>query len=140
LRQLKYITTGDALVNFNIAVNRRYKDKQGNPQEATSWVRCVAWRKQAELIAQYLKKGSHCLIEREIQTRTWEDDNGKRTVTEVLVNRIEFLSRNGAGAQNGGDGNSQSNTNRDLRRNQNTGRRDPDPGCDEDIDEDEIPF
>lgn len=79
--------------NFTIAVDRRFKDKDGNRQ--ADFISCVAWQKTAAFIQKYFKKGSRIGIVGSIQTRTFEDQNGqKRYITEVLVEEAEFVESN----------------------------------------------
>ena len=86
---------GDAPVaNLGLAVNRRYKDKNGEWKDDTCFVNVVFWRKQAELVNQYLKKGSAVLVEGRLQSRSWDTKEGeKRNTLEVLGDRVEFLDR-----------------------------------------------
>lgn len=86
---------GDAPVaNLGLAVNRRYKDKNGEWKDDTCFVTVVFWRKQAELVNQYLKKGSAVLVEGRLQSRSWDTKDGeKRSTLEVLGDRVEFLDR-----------------------------------------------
>ena len=78
---------GNAVVNFSIAINKKYQDK-----ESVTYVGCVAFSKTAELISQYCGKGSLVMIEGEINTRSYEDKNNeKRYITEVIVRNIQFL-------------------------------------------------
>lgn len=87
---LRYTPSGVAVSNFTLACNRPFKNQQGE-QEA-DFIQCVAWRKQAENIANYMKKGSLVGIDGRIQTRTFEDKDGKTIyVTEVLAENIQFL-------------------------------------------------
>ena len=86
---------GEAPVaNLGLAVNRRYKDKNGEWKDDTCFVTVVFWRKQAELAQQYLKKGSAVFIEGRLQSRSWDTKEGeKRSTLEVLGDRVEFLDR-----------------------------------------------
>jgi single-strand DNA-binding protein len=86
---------GEAPVaNLGLAVNRRYKDKTGEWKDDTCFVNVVFWRKQAELVNQYLKKGSAVLVEGRLQSRSWDTKEGeKRNTLEVLGDRVEFLDR-----------------------------------------------
>jgi len=94
--ELRYTPNGDAVVNFRIATNRVWKDREGNQQERTEWHRIVAWRKLAERCGEYLRKGSHVYIEGRLETRGWEDKNGnKRFVTEVVTDRMQMLDAKG---------------------------------------------
>lgn len=80
------------VANFTVAVNdRRRKGPDGKP--STEWFNCVAWGKLADVCGTYLKKGTRVHIQGRIQTRTWEDKEGKRQYkTEVVVEQMEMLS------------------------------------------------
>jgi single-strand DNA-binding protein len=90
--QLKYTPSGRATVNFNLATNAVWKDQEGKQQERTDWHRVVAWGKLAEIMGEYLKKGSLVFLEGRLQTRSYDDNNNvKRWITEVVVNEMEML-------------------------------------------------
>ena len=87
---LRYTPNGNAVVSFTLAVNRTFKNSQGE-QEA-DFINCQAWRTTAENVAQYLRKGSLAGIEGRIQTRSYENDEGRRVyVTEVVADSVQFL-------------------------------------------------
>src|SRR5690625_2898531 len=92
--ELKYTASGVAVANFTIACNRPFKNQQGE-QEA-DFINCVAWRKPAENLANYMKKGGLIGVDGRIQTRSYDGQDGKRVyVTEVVAENIQFLeSRN----------------------------------------------
>ena len=93
---LRYTPAGDAVANFTVAVNRPFKNKNGE-QEA-DFINCVTWRKQAENLAQYTGKGSMIAIEGRIQTRSYEGKDGKMVyVTEVLAENIQYLDNKKSG-------------------------------------------
>lgn len=98
--ELKYSASGDAIVNFSVATTESWKDKNtGEKKEQTEWHRCVAYRKLAEIIGQYVKKGSSIYIEGKLKTRKWEDKNGvERYTTEIVVDEMQMLG----GKQEGG--------------------------------------
>ncbi len=87
--ELKRSTAGTAYVNFNVAINRRVAAGQ---QPQTDFINCVAWSKTAELMAQFLHKGSQVGIEGRIQTRNYDKDGVRVYITEVVADRVEFLS------------------------------------------------
>ncbi len=94
--ELRYTPSGVAVVNFNLATNERWPDKDGNMQEKTEWHRVVCWRKLAEIAGEYLKKGSPVYLEGKLQTRNWEDQNGvKRYQTEIIASNMQMLGRRG---------------------------------------------
>ncbi len=102
--ELRYIQSGQAVANFTLATNDRWRDKEGNNQERTEWHRIVVWGKSAENCAQFLQKGRSVYVEGRLQTREWEDKEGnKRQTTEVVAQTVQFLGgRGGAGAESGG--------------------------------------
>ena len=101
---------GSLIASFSLATADRFKDDQGNWQEKTEWHNLVAFNRTAEIVRDYVRKGSQLLIEGKIQTRSWEDrESGqKRYRTEILVFDLTLLdgrpqeaSRNGNGYSNG---------------------------------------
>jgi single-strand DNA-binding protein len=92
--EMRYTPSGQAVTQFTVAVNRNYKDAQGERQEETEWFRVVTWGQQAEFAAEYLRKGNKVYIEGRIQTRQWEGQDGqKRYTTELVANTIQNLER-----------------------------------------------
>jgi len=93
--ELRYIPGGQAVVEFSIAVNQRFKDKAGQSQEKTDFIPIVAWGKQAELIKQYLGKGSSVYVEGRLQQDSWEDKNDgtKKSKLKVVAQHVQFLDR-----------------------------------------------
>jgi single-strand DNA-binding protein len=88
--EMKYSTTGTAITTFRIAVDRGRKDPSGNDQ--VDWLSVVCFQKTAELVAQYLDKGSMIGIEGRIQSRQWETPEGqKRSAVEIVANRVSFM-------------------------------------------------
>ena len=101
--ELKALPSGIKVANFSIATNRSYKDKDGNKKETTEYHNVVAFAKQAELISQYLKKGSGIFVDGRLQTRSWDDKatNSKKYRTEVIVENFQF-GPNPTGGHGGG--------------------------------------
>ncbi|MFZ1730959.1 MAG: single-stranded DNA-binding protein [Bacteroidota bacterium] len=84
------------VVNFSIASNRRYKDRNNSWQEDVCYIGIVAWNKLAESCHERLHKGSAVLVEGELQTRNWRgEDGGQRSILELKARRIQFLNKNG---------------------------------------------
>ncbi|MDO4680949.1 MAG: single-stranded DNA-binding protein [Aerococcus sp.] len=104
---LRYTQSGVAVANFTVAVDRNFRDANGERQ--TDFINCVIWRKAAENFAKFTRKGSLVGVEGSIQTRNYENQQGQRVyVTEVLVNNFSFLeSKNVTESRPAGDGNSQ---------------------------------
>ncbi|MGI8929225.1 MAG: single-stranded DNA-binding protein [Candidatus Limnocylindrales bacterium] len=104
--EMRYTPSGQSVTQFTVAVNRNYKDAQGERQEETEWFRVVAWGQQAEFAAEYLRKGAKVFVEGRIQTRQWEGQDGqKRYTTELVANTIQNLERRPR--EDAGDGGSQ---------------------------------
>ena len=90
--QLRYTPSGRGVASFSLATNAVWKDQDGNQKEKTEWHRIVAWGKLAEVMGEWLKKGSSVYLEGRLQTRSYEDANGvKKYTTEVLVSDMEML-------------------------------------------------
>lgn len=85
--ETRFLPNGDAVANFNIAVDDSYKDKQGKKVEKTEWVRCVAFGKTAEFLGQWLHKGKRLLAVGKLKTREFENDGVKRYVTEIHLSQ-----------------------------------------------------
>lgn len=89
--ELRQTASGQAVCSFAVATNRRYTDKAGQKQEQVEFHSIVAWGRQAEIITQYLHKGSSILVEGRLQTRSWQDPQGmKRYKTEVIADQIQL--------------------------------------------------
>lgn len=89
----RYMPNGKAVANIRVATSERWKDRQsGDAKERTEWHSIVAYEKLAEIIAEYLKKGSQCYIEGKLQTRKWQDRDGKdRYTTEIIAQQMQML-------------------------------------------------
>src|SRR3989344_5320832 len=102
--ELKSLPSGSQVCEFGVATNRIWKDKNGVKQESVDYHNIVVFGRQAELIKQYLHKGSGVFLEGRIQTRSWDGPDGtKRYRTEIVAERIQFGPRSG-GAPSGGCG------------------------------------
>lgn len=93
--ELRSTPKGNSVLNFPMATSRRWKDRETEEVHVeTDWHRIVAWGRQAEVLAEYLKKGSQVHVEGRIQTRSWSDNDGaKRYTTEIVAARIQMLGR-----------------------------------------------
>ena len=91
--EMRQTNNGAACANLSIAVNDSYKDKKtGDKVETTEWVRVSAFGKLAEIMAQYLAKGSQVYISGKLQTRKWQDQSGAdRYTTEIVANEMQML-------------------------------------------------
>ncbi len=93
------LPSGAAVTSFSVATNRVWKDRDGNRQESTDYHNVVVFGKQAETVAQYLRKGSSAFVEGRIVTRSWDGTDGqKRYRTEIIAERVQFGPRAGGGA------------------------------------------
>lgn len=90
---IKTFESGQSVCTFTLATTERWKDGDGNPKEKTEWHNIKAWRKQADVAAEYLKKGKQVYLEGRIETRSWESDGQKRYTTEIVVDRFLMLGR-----------------------------------------------
>lgn len=88
--ELKALPSGSAVTNFSIATNRTWKDKEGNKQEDVEFHNIVVFGRQAETVAQYMKKGSAIFVEGRLQTRSWETDGVKKYRTEIVADHTQF--------------------------------------------------
>lgn len=97
---LRYTPNGVAVANFNIAIDRPFTNQQG--EREADFINCVVWRRPAENLAKYMKKGSLIGVDGRIQTRRYEDQDGKTVyVTEVLAENIKYLESRGASSGQG---------------------------------------
>jgi len=89
---LRHLPNGDAVCNFSLATTESWKDKEGNKQDKTEWHNVVIFRKLAEVAGEYLKKGRPVYIEGRLQTRKWQDKEGKdRYTTEIVADQMQML-------------------------------------------------
>ncbi len=105
--EVRYMPNGNAVANVTVATSESWKDKNtGESQERTEWHRVVFFRRLAEIVGEYLKKGSKVYVEGKLQTRKWQDQSGNdRYTTEIVANEMQMLdSRGGGGAPMGGGG------------------------------------
>ena len=105
--ELKYTPSNRPLCNLSVATNEVFKDKSGARQERTEWHRVTVWGEQAETCSKYLAKGRSVYVEGRLQTRSWDDKEGKkRYSTDIVADRVVFLGGGGpgAGAQSGEGG------------------------------------
>jgi len=103
--ETRYTTGGDAVTNIRLATTDTWKDKNGEKQEKTEWHSIVFYGRQAEIAAEYLKKGRQIYVEGRLQTRKWQDKEGQdRYTTEIVADRMQMLgNREGGGAGGGSE-------------------------------------
>ena len=96
---IRYTAGGAAVANISIATNEQWKDKEsGEMQERTEWHRVVFFGRLAEIVGEYLRKGSQVYVEGRIQTRKWQDKEGKdRYTTEIVANEMQMLGSKSGG-------------------------------------------
>lgn len=102
--EVRYSADGKAIANISIATSEKWKDKNsGQQNEKTEWHQVCAFGRLAEIMGEYLTKGSQVYIEGKIQTRKWQDKNGQdRYSTEIVANQMQMLG--GGRKQQGGNG------------------------------------
>ena len=98
--EVKYMPNGNAVANITIATSESWKDKNtGEQVDKTEWHRVVFFRRLAEIVGEYLKKGSKIYVEGKLQTRKWQDNNGQdRYTTEIIANEMQMLDSRGGGS------------------------------------------
>ncbi len=129
--EVRYSASGTPVANFSLATNEKFKDRNGEWQDRTEWHSVVAWKRLAEVVGEYVAKGSKVYVEGKIQTASWEDrQSGERKYrTEIVARDLLLLSPRG----NSGGGGHQGPT-----HNENEDQP-PHAGSGEIVDED-IPF
>ncbi|EDN9514376.1 single-stranded DNA-binding protein [Listeria seeligeri] len=144
---LRYTPAGAAVATFTLAVNRLFKNAQGE-QEA-DFIQCVVWRKPAENVANFLKKGSMAGVDGRVQTRNYEDNDGKRVfVTEVVAESVQFLDPKNNNVEGTTSNNYQNKANYSNNNKTSSYRADTSQNSDSfanegkpiDINEDDLPF
>ena len=99
--EMRSLPSGIQVASFSVATNRVWKDKNGAKQESADFHNIVVFGRQAEIVGQYLKKGSSVLVEGRMQTRSWDGQDGqKKYRTEIVADRVQFGPR----SQGGGSG------------------------------------
>ena len=141
--EIRSTGSGTMVANFTLATSDRFQDAQGNWQDRTEWHSLVAFKRTAEIVRDYVKKGSKLYIEGKIQTRSWDDKEtgAKKYRTEILVNDISLLS----GREDGGSySGSYSHTASAPASNSNMDQRQPaaneDYAQSAEISDEDIPF
>jgi single-strand DNA-binding protein len=98
--EVRYLPDGGAITNISVATTDVWKDKSGDKQERTEWHRVAFFGRLAEIAGEYLKKGSQVYIEGRLQTRKWQDKEGKeRYTTEIVANEMKMLGSRGGGSE-----------------------------------------
>jgi single-strand DNA-binding protein len=130
---------GTMVANFSLATTDRVKDQSGNWSDRTEWHNLVAFQRTAEIIRDYVKKGTKLYVEGKIQTRSWDDKTTgeKKYRTEIIINDLSLLSGRGEGESSGGGYSRSSNT---ASFDQRTSAPADDYGQSAEITDDDIPF
>lgn len=91
--EVKYAPSGVAVAKFSLATNEKFKDKSGEWQDRTEWHNVVAWQRLAEIVGEYVRKGTKLYVEGKLQTSSWEDRNSgdKKYRTEIVARDIVLL-------------------------------------------------
>ena len=102
--EVKTMPNGTSVANISLATSESWKDQQGQLQEKTEWRRLTFYRGLADIVGQYVKKGTQLYIEGKLQTRKWQDQQGnERYTTEIICDVMQMLGGSGNGG-NGGNG------------------------------------
>jgi len=101
--ELKYMPSNTAVVDFTLAVNRRWRSQEGEDREETAFIDCTAFARRAEVINQYLKKGRPLFVEGRLRQEKWQDKDtgGNRSKLSVLVDHFEFIDSRDSGESGG---------------------------------------
>lgn len=148
--ETRYMPSGTAVVNLNIATTETWRDKQtGEQRERTEWHKVVLFARLAEIAAEYLKKGSKIYVEGSLKTRKWQDRNGNdRYTTEIIASDLQMLDSKGGGQsgqnRSGGSnysdwGEQQQNQNQNQNQQQAASTGPESVNLDTDFDDD-VPF
>ena len=110
--EVKYTPGGTALAKFSIATNERFKDKSGEWQDRTEWHNVLAWERLAEIVGEYVRKGSKIYIEGRLQTSSWEDRQSgeKKYRTEIVARDLVLLGSRDEAEPERGDSNRERET------------------------------
>ena len=132
--EVRYTASGSAVANVSLATTEQWKDREsGEQQEKTEWHRIVFFGRLAEIVGEYLRKGSQIYVEGRLQTRKWQDRDGNdKYTTEIVANEMQMLGGGGGGSRSSGGG-------MDQRPASNEASQSKQPAGGDDFDDD-IPF
>ena len=135
--EIRSTAGGMTVASFSLATADRAKDAQGNWADKTEWHNLVCFQRTAEVVRDYVKKGTQLFVEGKIQTRSWDDKTSgeKKYKTEILVNELTLLGGKGGGGSEGSSYSKPASSGNDQRQPATT----PDYG-DSGITDDDIPF
>ena len=136
--EIRSTPSGTTVATFSLATADRRKDAQGNWADSTEWHNLVAFQRTAEIVRDYVKKGTQLFVEGKIQTRSWDDKESgqKKYRTEILVNELSLLGKPGGG-EGGGGGYSRSSSSSNAGSSAQASAPDY---ADQGITDDDIPF
>jgi len=150
--ETRYMPNGGAVTNLSLATSESWKDKNtGEQQERTEWHRVVFYQRLAEIVAEYVKKGSKLYVEGSLRTNSWEKDGVKRYTTEIIASEMQMLDGRGEGKgasdgeggranQGGGEGKWQSGGARSSGGGSGGARQSAPPAPEVNSFDDDIPF
>ena len=102
--EIRYISTGKAVGDLRMAVNRRFKTTDGQERDETCFVAVTVWGRQAETCGEYLRKGSQIMVEGRLQYDEWEKDGKKNSRLRVVAERVQFMGAPKGGEPKGANG------------------------------------
>lgn len=136
--EMRTTSGGQSVANFSLAISRSWRGQDGQQQEQTSFINCVAWGKVGEIIQQYVKKGNPLLVSGRLDQRSYEDrDGNKRQAVEVVVEDFNFVGGGSGGGRNDDNADYAPSTPSNNKKSQDVVVDDID---DKPIDLSEIPF
>ena len=143
--ELRHTSGNQAVANIGLAINRRYRTSAGEDREETTFIDCESWGRQAEVMAQYLSKGSPVFIEGRLKLDTWQDknDGSNRSKLRVVVEGFQFIGGGGnagGGGGGGGGGGAQRGSGGRGTQPAGSGRGNDQGGYGEPVRPDDIPF
>lgn len=142
--EVRTTQSGQTVATFSVATNRQWKDQStGEQKSQTEYHNCVAWRRLAEIVGEYLKKGRQVYIEGHLQTRSWEDQSGqKKYRTEIVTDNMIMLGgrNDGGGAPAGSFQNNQQGSSQSDSQSGGDTPPPPEPDGEETISVEDIPF
>tara|TARA_Y100001936_G_scaffold200619_1_gene202505 strand:+ start:14737 stop:15204 length:468 start_codon:yes stop_codon:yes gene_type:complete len=138
--EIRYMPNGEAVTNITLATSETWKDKTGEKKEKTEWHRITFYRKLAEIVGEYLKKGNSVYVEGRLETRKWTDKAGTdRYTTEIIANEMRMLgNRPGGSGYEGENKNNKATPPKETTTNSNSSTNNTSSGFG-DMDDD-IPF
>lgn len=138
--ELRTTPNGTSVCGFSLAVNRTWRNAQGEQQEAVDFIDCNAWGKAGEIISQYMAKGRAILVSGRLQQRSWEQDGQKRSKVEVVVEDFNFVDGGNGGSSNDAPSNSSSSGSSNSSSNGDVQIENVDNEDDKPVDLSDIPF